>query len=202
MLTLMVVFWQSWSTELKVVAAIAALVPIHVVEEWVFPGGFHYQMNTCMGSKEVDWWPMSRLTDMMTNLIATFMYVGLTIYCWCVGCVSDGIVLGTILFCLLEFIVHTALGTSMYFRFRSAGKKTIYGPGSITTYCVFCVLGGILCYSLDWSALTGHDWFIGLIISLGGIVVLAIAAPTLIFKRVAPRYPYPRTFYFEQYINK
>ena len=26
--------WENWSTELKVVASIAALIPIHVVEEW------------------------------------------------------------------------------------------------------------------------------------------------------------------------
>ena len=37
--------WQNWSTELKFIAAIAALIPIHVIEEWVFPGGFHYQYN-------------------------------------------------------------------------------------------------------------------------------------------------------------
>lgn len=54
MLVLIVLNWTTWTTELKVVAATAALIPIHVVEEWVFPGGFHYQMNTCMGSKEVD----------------------------------------------------------------------------------------------------------------------------------------------------
>ncbi len=29
--------WENWSTESKVIAAIGALIPVHVLEEWVFP---------------------------------------------------------------------------------------------------------------------------------------------------------------------
>ncbi|MGE9835214.1 hypothetical protein [Streptococcus orisratti] len=64
--------WTNWSVELKVTAAIAALIPIHVIEEWVFPGGFHYQYNIFFKSDQPDRFPMSRLTDMLTNSIVTF----------------------------------------------------------------------------------------------------------------------------------
>ena len=37
----MLINWQTWSPALKCVFAIAALIPLHVVEEWVFPGGFN-----------------------------------------------------------------------------------------------------------------------------------------------------------------
>lgn len=198
---LILINWTLWSTELKILSAIAALIPIHVVEEWVFPGGFHYQMNTCCGSNHVEFWPMSRLTDMMTNLAATFIYIGLTAYCWIVGRVSDGIVLGTIIFCALEVIVHTMLGMSMYLKFRHCGKSTIYGPGSLTAYCCFGVFGGILCIGLDWMALSTCDWLVGCLISIGGIVGVCIAAPTLIFKRFSHLYPYRGTFYFEQFLS-
>lgn len=46
--------WESWSTELKIVASVAALMPVHVIEEWVFPGGFHYQYNSLFRSTKLD----------------------------------------------------------------------------------------------------------------------------------------------------
>ena len=79
--------WNEWNAELIITAAIAALIPIHVVEEWVFPGGFHYQYNYCMGSDQLDRYPMCRKSDMFTNLIATFMYIDFTVYAVC----NDGI---------------------------------------------------------------------------------------------------------------
>ena len=42
MTVLIMLFWKILSTELKIMGAIAALIPIHVIEEWVFPGGFNY----------------------------------------------------------------------------------------------------------------------------------------------------------------
>ena len=62
---------ENWSMDLTVTAAISVLIPLHVVEEWVFPGGFHYHYNTVMKSKQLDRYPMSRLTDMLTNFIKT-----------------------------------------------------------------------------------------------------------------------------------
>ena len=59
--------------DLIVIAAISVLIPLHVIEEWVFPGGFHYHYNTVMKSKQLDRYPMSRLTDMLTNFIATIL---------------------------------------------------------------------------------------------------------------------------------
>ena len=108
MTAFILIYWNVWSTELKIIAAVAALIPIHVVEEWVFPGGFHYQYNYCMRSDQLDRYPMCRKSDMYTNLIATFMYIGFTIYSLCNGGeVPAGIVVGTIGFCCLEVIIHT-----------------------------------------------------------------------------------------------
>ena len=46
MTAIILYYWNDWSIQLKGVAAISVILPIHVVEEWVFPGGFHYQYNT------------------------------------------------------------------------------------------------------------------------------------------------------------
>lgn len=36
MIVLIVVNWNTWSLALKCVAAVAALVPVHATEEWIF----------------------------------------------------------------------------------------------------------------------------------------------------------------------
>ena len=101
-----------------------------------------------MKSDQLDRYPMCCKSDMYTNLIATFMYVGFTIYCAVVGYVPLGLVVGTIGFCLLEIFLHTLFGTVMYIHFRAAGKQTNYGPGSITAYFGFGVLE--LSLPVDW----------------------------------------------------
>ena len=104
--------WQNWSTALKFIASIAALIPIHVVEEWVFPGGFHYQYNVGLNRSEYpNCYPMCRLSDMFTNLLGTLFFVVLTIIFALKGTVPNGVVMGTIVFCAMELLVHTVIGT-------------------------------------------------------------------------------------------
>ena len=52
MTILILLFWKKWSTKLKIMSSIAALIPIHVLEEWVFPGGFNYQYNLFLFKSE------------------------------------------------------------------------------------------------------------------------------------------------------
>ena len=203
MTAFILIYWNVWSTELKIIAAVAALIPIHVVEEWVFPGGFHYQYNYCMRSDQLDRYPMCRKSDMYTNLIATFMYIGFTIYSLCNGGeVPAGIVVGTIGFCCLEVIIHTLFGVVMYRRFRGAGKRTIYGPGSLTAYLCFGVGGVILCYNVVWSALTATDWIVAACVAFGGIGVLCVLLPESIIKKRDNEYAFPSAGYFERFLNK
>ena len=51
----------------------------------------------------------------------------------------------TIVFSLLEIIVHTSFGIMAYFHFKNKGKTS---PGSIIAYSGFGVFGIILVYSL------------------------------------------------------
>ena len=203
MTILILVFWNDWSVALKVMAAISALVPVHVVEEWVFPGGFHYQYNTFVyRSKLPDRYPMSRLTDMMTNLLATFLYA--FIVCWYALSgeqVPATLVLMTIGFCTLEVIIHTTFGVMAWLRFRNVGKTTIYGPGSITAYLGFGLFGAILCYTLPDYTLTSYDWWIGaieLVAMLTGIVII----PETAAKSRNTRFIFPSAGYYDRYLEK
>ena len=192
--------WESWSTELKVIAAIGALIPVHVLEEWVFPGGFHYQFNNMYRINQPDRYPMSRLTDMLTNVLATLFYVFLTVWCVIRGEVSNGIIVGTALFCALELIIHTIFGTIMYFRFREKGKTTIYGPGSITAYWGFTVFGVILAYSMKTRTMVGADWIEAAGV-LGFILLVCILMPDFLFKKKDNQYFFKSHGYFERFLK-
>ena len=200
MTNLILINWENWSSELKVVASIAALIPVHVIEEWVFPGGFHYQYNFVMKSDYLDCYPMNRVSDMLTNLMGTFLYIALTIVCIVNGNVSNGIILGTMIFCALEFFMHTMFGSVMYAKFRDVGKTTIYGPGSITAYWGFTVLGVILLYCLDGKTISHADWMValGILLFIGFGCILI---PENLLKKKDSPYKYDNNGYFERFIK-
>lgn len=65
--------WKTWST-LNILCTLAIIVLIlHVLEEWVFPGGLHYSYNIAHGSNLLSRYPMNRLTDMITNFGAVVL---------------------------------------------------------------------------------------------------------------------------------
>lgn len=195
-------FWQKWSTELKVVAAVAALIPMHVVEEWVFPGGFHFQYNSFLyKSTQPDRYPMCRVSDMITNLGATLLYIVLTIICILNdGKVGTGIVMATIGFSALEVLLHTIFGTIAFFKYRSKGKTTIYGPGSITAYLGFGVFGAIMLYCMSGRVVTGNDWIVcGIILVI--IALCCILIPENLIKKKDNRYYFETNGYFDRFLK-
>lgn len=193
--------WTTWSTELKVTAAIAVLLPLHVVEEWVFPGGFHYQYNSMYKSDRPDRYPMCRLSDMATNLLITFLYVVLTLAYAATGTVTTGIIMGTLAFCYIEVIVHTAIGIKMYRRFKEQGKTTIYGPGSITAYYGFGVLGVISTWCMIGRTPEIIDWVICLgILAFIGVLSILIVENTL--NKACDKFVFPSAGYYERFLNK
>lgn len=204
MLGFLLAYWNVWSLEMKIVASIAMLIPLHVIEEWVFPGGFNYQYNvTLYRSPTPDHYPMCRLSDMFTNLVTTFLYIGLLIYSICDGfTVAPGILMGTVAFCTLEFTLHTVFGTVMYFRFKDKGKSTIYGPGSITAYFGFLPLGILSIYALWGVNLTWVDWLWAIGI-LAFIAIICILIPESIIKnRCSDKYPFASNGYFDRFLDK
>lgn len=91
-----------------------------------------------------------------------------------------------VLFALGETINHTRSGILMYRRYRSAGKKTIYGPGLITSWCILIPMATV---ALKW--LTGYGptllQVLGGIGIFLGIAVFLILVPFAISLRVKSR---------------
>ena len=201
MMVAILVNWNTWSDGLKVIAGIAVLIPNHVIEEWVFPGGFHYQYNVMMyKSDRPNCYPMCRCSDMITNLVTTLLFVGLTIWCAATGEVPEGMLMAVVAFSALEFFMHTAFGAFMYFKFRDRGKTTIYGPGSVTAYFGFVPLGAIAFLSLQGATITGTDWAICIGILLF-IAVCTILIPETLIKKHGEKYPFADAGYYQRFLD-
>lgn len=200
MLVLMLINWTNWSTALKCVAVITALVPVHATEEWIFPGGFAYQYNLFLNKSEYPTcYPMNRASDMITVLGTTIMYGLLTIYFAITAAdVPSGILLGATCFSALEVSVHTFFGIKAYFRFRDKGKTTIYGTGSMTAYTGFLVLGIIMLRQIILMGLSVSD--IVLCIVILGITSILCFVPEAVFKDKNSPYAYSSAGYYDRYL--
>ena len=145
------------------------IMPLHVLEEWKHPGGLHYIYNVIFGSKKMglkylDRYPMSRLTDMITNIGLVvfpliFLVLSLTTN------LSTEMAVCMMLFSWMEVVAHTIVGIYSLRRYRKAGKRTIYDPGFGTAYLLF--LPAAIYIILELPKLTIGNW-------IGGIVALVV----------------------------
>lgn len=201
MLVLMLINWNTWSTALKCVAVIAALIPVHATEEWIFPGGFAYQYNLFLNKSDYPLcYPMNRASDMITVLGTTVMYAVIAVYFAITGkTVPAGILLGATCFSALEVSVHTFFGIKAYLKFKSNGKTTIYGTGSMTAYTGFLVMGIIMIHEIASTGITGIDVFYCILIL--AITSVLVFVPEIKFKDKKSPYAYPDSGYYERYLN-
>lgn len=191
--------WNTWSTSLKLLASITALIPVHAVEEWVFPGGFSYQYNTFLYKSDYpDRYPMCRASDMVTVLGTTLMFCCVTLYyMFNDKNIFSGFLMGAMAFSFLEVCFHTYCGIRAFYKFKSKGKTTIYGPGSISAYMGFGVLGTIMFYTIKENPITSSDWIICFVILLviGSLCII----PEKIFKNKNTPYYFESLGYYDQF---
>lgn len=119
--------WNIWSFQTKIFAFATILLPIHVLEEWYFPGGFHTMYNLMKKSKTPDKYPMNQLSDMWTNLIGVIFGCIVLI----IG-VNPIFMIMQLFLCCAEIFGHTSGGIFSYKKFKHKGKKTLYSPGTFT----------------------------------------------------------------------
>lgn len=120
--------WTQWTLQDKLFAAATALLPLHILEEWYFPGGFHTMYNLMAKSDCPDRYPMNRMSDMWTNLIGViFGCVVLSVGVSPFFCVMQ------MFLCCAEVFGHFSGGVFLKKTFKDKGKRTIYSPGMFTT---------------------------------------------------------------------
>lgn len=163
--------WNAWPVGAKAGAFGAIIMPLHVIEEWKLPGGLHYIYNILFGSKKygskyLDRYPMSRFTDMLTNIglvIFPLIFLALALFAG----LSAEMAVCIMLFGLLELCAHIAVGIYSFRRYRAAGKRSIYDPGLGTSILLFLPASIYIIFNLP--VLTLGNW-------IGGIAAMAVMA--------------------------
>ncbi len=154
------IFWEQMPLGAQGAVFAAVIMPFHVLEEWKFPGGLHYVYNKLLGPKDpkkqdVSRYPMSRLTDMVTNIGLQWIPLIYLLLSFVTN-LSNAIALCMMVFCFIEVLAHTGMGFMTLRWFGKAGKKTIYNPGFATSYMMFLPCGIYLAVRLN--GITGRDW--------------------------------------------
>lgn len=189
--------WNVWNLQERLYALSAALLPIHVLEEWVFPGGFHTMYNLMADSDRPDRYPMNQMSDMWTNMIGVIMdcivlLAGVTPF-FCVMKIG---------LCIGEVCGHTYGAVFSYRKFKSQGKRTPYNPGFVTTWLGFVPIG----IGLFVSFFTEKAPSVGEAIAAAAVMIclgaFAVKGMEKIFRD--PDTPYAFTWgdgYFEKFLH-
>lgn len=176
--------------------AIIVLI-LHVLEEWVFPGGLHYSYNIAHGSSHCSLYPMNRLTDMITNFGAVVL-----------GCIVLKVwgfrkpaSIAVMLFSAFEVVVHVTIGIQDMRIFYTYGMNTLYSPGLITSLFGFLPISIALAVCLfkkkeDRPKIT--QW----IMAISATVVLSfllINLPETVLGKEDNPYAFTDRGYYEQF---
>ncbi len=159
--------WHIWGLQQKLFAAATALLPLHVLEEWHFPGGFHTMYNLMAGSSCPDRYPMNQMSDMWTNLIGVLFGCAVLI----VG-VNPFFCVMQLFLCCAEGFGHFSGGIFLRRMFKSKGKRTLYSAGMATTLFGYIPIAvGIVISFFTESAPTVAEFIFAILCGmvLGGI---------------------------------
>lgn len=188
--------WNDLSAPSKMMGLLTVLVPLHVFEENTFPGGFFFMNNLGQRSAQPLVYPQNMLTNMITNMGAELLFIVIFFFADAIPCTVAVVVM---VFGYAECVHHTISGVQMQKKYAAKGKRTIYGPGTITCFVGLIQLST---YALVW--LCGHDVSVGDV--LGGIgIVLFVAVglillPFQVSKRLqSQRFAFSSNGYFEKY---
>ncbi|MGI6535804.1 MAG: HXXEE domain-containing protein [Eggerthellaceae bacterium] len=189
--------WNTWDVQTKLVALSTAMLSFHVLEEWRFPGGFHYMYNVMDGSKMPDRYPMNQLSDMWTNTIGTIVGCAMLI----VG-VNPMLALMQCLQGAGELFAHTAAGFWALKRYRPQGKRTVYNPGLATSWLGYFPLVCAFIWSFAAYAAPTPTDIVGALV-LGG-ALMAISLPLMEHICKSEQTPYAYDWgngYFERFTD-
>lgn len=186
----------------------AIIMPLHVIEEWKLPGGLHYIYNVIFGSKKMgsaylDRYPMSRLTDMVTNIgleLFPLAFLGLSL----AAGLSSEMAVCICLFCFLEVVAHTIVGIYSFLRYRRAGKRSIYCPGVGTSYLLFLPAGIYLASAMP--RLTVMNW-IGALIAFAVMCICCVPLTETplkkwVLKQENNEFAFGSPKYYARFVNK
>lgn len=192
----LIVGWSESSIPSKLMYLLTIMVPLHVFEENTLPGGFFFMNNLGQKSDKPMMYPQNMMTNMITNLGVEIVFITVLIFA---DYIPNSAVVVVIVFGYAECVHHTMDGIRMYKKYAGRGKKTIYGPGTITSFAGLIQLST---YGLVWltkQSVGVNEVIIGIGIILF-VVIGLILIPFQISKRLrSQRFAFRSKGYFEKY---
>lgn len=183
--------------KINILCTLAVIVLIlHVVEEWVLPGGLHYSYNISHGSTDLARYPMNRLTDMITNFGGVVL-----------GCIvlkfwgfrkPAGI--AVMLFSAFEAVIHVVIGINSLNTFGIYGMQILYSPGLVTSLFGFLPISvGLAIHLLKKeNRATVRQWIMA-VVAMFGFCFLLINLPEMVLGSEKSPYAFTDRGYYEQF---
>lgn len=185
---------KTW-TEINILCTAAVVVLIlHVIEEWVLPGGLHYSYNIDHGSDVLDCYPMNRLTDMITNFGGVLLGC-IVLKFWGFG-TSAGI--AVMLFGAFETVIHIVIGITSLKTFGEYGMNVLYSPGLVTSLFGFLPITIGLARALLKTKPKLKQWCIAVAVMFI-FCFLLINLPEMLLKDKNSPYKFTDRGYYERY---
>lgn len=199
-IVLTVIIYQNrhlWS-KLQILCTLAIIVLVlHVLEEWVFPGGLHYSYNIDHGSDLLSRYPMNRLTDMITNFGGVLLGL-LVLKIWGFRKPAG---IAIMLFSAFEVIIHIVIGITSMQTFLPYGMNTLYSPGLVTSLFGFLPIVIGLAKDLFFSKTTRpsiKQWIMA-VVAMFFFCFLLINLPELLLGDKNSPYSFTNRGYYERY---
>ncbi len=185
-------------TNILCTLAVIVLV-LHVLEEWVFPGGLHYSYNISHGSTDLARYPMNRLTDMITNFGGVIL-----------GCVvlkfwgfrkPAGI--AVMLFSAFEVVIHIVIGVNSLNTFGKYGMQILYSPGLLTSLFGFLPITiGLAMYLFKKENRASIKQCVMAVVAMFGFCFLLINLPEMVLGSENSPYAFTDRGYYEQFAEE
>lgn len=188
---------KKWD-KIKIICTLAIVVLVlHVLEEWVIPGGLHYSYNIDHNSGILSCYPMNRLTDMITNFGGVIL--GLIVLKLNGFKKTAGIAI--MMFSAFEVVIHIVIGITSLETFGEYGMNTLYSPGLVTSLFGFLPIVIGLAKELFFSGNTCpklRQWIKAIIIMFG-FCFLLINLPEMLLSDENTPYAFTNRGFYERY---
>lgn len=190
---------KKWDA-INILCTLAVIVLVlHIIEEWVLPGGLHYSYNISHGSTVLSRYPMNRLTDMITNFGGVLL-----------GCIvlkfwgfrkPAGI--AVMLFSAFEVVIHIVIGINSLQTFGEYGMNTLYSPGLVTSLFGFLPITVGLAIHLfkKENRATIKQWIVA-VVAMFGFCFLLINLPEMVLSDENSPYKFTDRGYYEQFADE
>lgn len=193
----LIVKWKDWNVLRKLGAFTVIVLVLHVWEEWVIPGGFHYYYNIVSDAILRDRYPMNEFTDMITNFggaLIWFILVQTDKY-------ERKMSFAIMIFSFAEVIIHLlGAASSRSLLLESGVYSPYYTPGMVTALVCWLPLGIANIVYFVRTRITKWD-VIGGAVLLAILSVLLITLPEGLLKDKNTSYVFKNAGWYEQYID-